>query len=629
MNGNDGDFTVGSTGVILTGSGFGGYGEIGGGYYYGGAMMLLNQGLISSQTAGQTLTVNSSCLTNSGTLQAINGATLVLSNDGGTTNNATGLLKAWNGGVLQIEGAGGPFVNAGTVCVASATVAFANGFTQTGGQTVLVGGGISGDPLDFNGGSLVGSGTISADITMNSGSTLAPGQGFSAPQTLTAQGNVTFNPGSTYQVRIATDGSFDRIRVAGNATLDGAVSFIIGDGYTPSYYDTYDIVEVGGTRTGTFGLTDGEEVGDGLTVSFEGGNGEDMELTGGVPVGAAPIGTASPTQPAYIDCDYSSANNGTTYTFQSLTVEPGDTATLGPEDTLVLTDGPLVVAPGAIFTGDGTVDGNVINEGLVRIPIVKLNELSEFSFGTVEVSSSGVAPVYASFTVNPDTIVSFGGDGGGGGGFGGGGGGAAGGGGGGGGGIIEASATNSGVFIPVGYYANLEITGTYTQTDTGALRLFIGGNQKGVTYSHLTVDSPVSLSGKIELVLEPDLFNFLPSVGETFDLIDCPAGITIPDSLTLLNFITQTGASYVPGLTLTPYNSGIEGDPDQLDQIQEPIFAYSIVDNGTELEATLVEPVPEPKSWMLLIGFAIPILALPLQRRKKNLKGVFVNSLSK
>lgn len=343
----------------------------------------------------------------------------------------------------------------------------------------------------------------------------------------------------------------------------------------------------------------------------------------GVTPGAVPITTATPSQVAYIDGSYSSANTGLTFTFQSLDVSQGSTAILGPNDTLVLTNGPLTIAPGAVFTGNGLISGNVINHGLVRIPIVRLDAVSNIHGGYTQVTlpATGPAPtVIFNVPVGPTSgsILSVGG-------------GSTGSfstttvGSGGAGNSITISApavTNPGVIRispppgAVGYDASLAITGTYTQSATGKLRLFIGGNQKGVTYSHLAVGQLITLSGEIQLVLEPDLFGFLPFVGETFDLLESPAGISIPSGLSLTDFVTQSGASYVPALTLTPYNSGIEGDPDQLDQIGEPIFTYALINGGTVLQATYAGTVPEPATWAMLTTGFVSLLSFRRGKRR-------------
>jgi hypothetical protein len=584
----------------------------------GYGLVIYGNGYYSSPAPG-------SVFVNNGTFNATDNAGILEPNNyysystQGSFTNSPGAIfnKTGDGTTTPVNVA---FNNAGNLNVTSGTLAFNSSFTQSAGQTILAGGNISGNTLTFNGGSLAGSGTVSAAITMNTGSLLAPGLSSSTPQVITEQGNLTFNAGSRFQVQLQGAGLSDSINVMGNAVLNGVLSFLV-DGDVPEYDQSYRIANISGTRTGSFGLTDGEYVGDGLSISFDGGNGHEVDLISGVPSDAAPIATASSSQPAYIDSTYSSPNTGITITYQSLTVEPGDTATLGPEDTLVLTNGPLVIAPGAIFTGDGTVDGNVINYGLVRIPIVRIGSLSDFSgpgrFFPIPPPTPGPTPVPvpAPIVVGPGTTIDFGDEGGDTGW---------------GGDSIGASGSNGGTVIfprpgpqpspspgeQVAYVANLAITGSFEQATTGTLRLFIGGSEKGVSYSHLDVGGPVSLDGGIELVLEPDLFNFLPAFGETFDLIDSPDGITIPDSLTLSDFVTQSGASYLPDLTLTPYDSGILGDPDQLDQIGQTVFTYSLVDNGTELQATYVGPVPEPSTWALLITGAAGLLAFRRSRRR-------------
>src|SRR5262249_22607621 len=100
-------------------------------------------------------------------------------------------------------------------------------------------------------------------------------------------------------------------------------------------------------------------------------------------------------------------------------------------------------------------------------------------------------------------------------------------------------------------------------------------------------------------------------VGDTFDLIVAPQGITIADSgLSLLNFVTSDGVSLLQGLTLASFDSGIGSDPDRLLQIDKLVFRLDLVDNNTILRATLVEPVPlrvpEPATVLLAsLGTAI------------------------
>ena len=80
MNGTAGSFTIGATGVIRTETGFAGSGQIGAGNNFGGAMTLLNQGLISSQTSGRTITITPTSLTTTrASLEATGGGILDIS----------------------------------------------------------------------------------------------------------------------------------------------------------------------------------------------------------------------------------------------------------------------------------------------------------------------------------------------------------------------------------------------------------------------------------------------------------------------------------------------------------------------------------------------------------------------
>ena len=130
--------------------------------------------------------------------------------------------------------------------------------------------------------------------------------------------------------------------------------------------------------------------------------------------------------------------------------------------------------------------------------------------------------------------------------------------------------------------ASLQITGSFKQQATGALRMFIGGNQMpGQSYSQLIVGQDVSLAGAIELVLQPEFFStfsYTPKVGDTFDLIKATGGITIAATgLNLLTLLTNEGAGLLGGLTLTHYDSGITADPDQLQQISETLFQLDLI----------------------------------------------------
>ena len=179
MNGIAGTFTIGAAGVMRTETGFAGSAQIGGGNVFGGAMTLLNQGLISSQTSGRTVTVTPMSFTNAGTIEAI------------------------NGGVLSLP----------------------NGYTQTGGVTRVNDGTINSTTININAGTVEGSGTINATvnssgiINLNADGTIA-GPLNATGGSWNGQGIVTGL--STASVGTFTIGSGAHLRANGNLNVTGA-----------------------------------------------------------------------------------------------------------------------------------------------------------------------------------------------------------------------------------------------------------------------------------------------------------------------------------------------------------------------------------------------------------------------
>ena len=107
-----GTFTVGTTGVIKTLAGLTGDVSVGNGAFaYNEAMALTNNGLISSQVSGRTLTINPAT---------------------SFTNAATGTLEAKSGSILTIAPTG-TWTNAGMISVNAATVNLGGTFNATGG----------------------------------------------------------------------------------------------------------------------------------------------------------------------------------------------------------------------------------------------------------------------------------------------------------------------------------------------------------------------------------------------------------------------------------------------------------------------------------------------------------------
>src|SRR5207253_4775701 len=117
-----GTLTVGSATIIRTGVRGGTVGDAGSSF--------INNGTISAQSAGRTLTINAGNFTNAGTLEALNGATLMLA--GSFANPPSGILS-------------GGFFHAG----ANSTLALSAGSILTNNTTVFLDGiGSSFAPID-------------------------------------------------------------------------------------------------------------------------------------------------------------------------------------------------------------------------------------------------------------------------------------------------------------------------------------------------------------------------------------------------------------------------------------------------------------------------------------------------
>ena len=242
-----GNFTVGASGMIKTVAGLTGNVTVGnGGFAYNGAMALTNNGLISSQVSGRTLTINpATSFANGGTLEATNGGNLAV-----------------------------PL-----------------GYTQTAGITRLSGGGtISAvDPVILNklntitiaGGRLEGNGTIMANVA-NSG-TLAVSPGVAAGQ-LAVASDLTLASSSTLQIEIggAIQGSnYDFITEAGTTPLNlsGALSVTLTNGFLPGNADSFIVLASNQPITGNF-----SNVVNGRVLTTDGVNSLGVSVIGNVVV---------------------------------------------------------------------------------------------------------------------------------------------------------------------------------------------------------------------------------------------------------------------------------------------------------------------------------------------------------
>ena len=268
MNGTAGSFTIGATGVIRTTAGLAGDGNIGAAFQYGGAMSLTNNGLISSQVSGRTITIAAASLTNSATgiLEATSGGILTIN---ATNWSNAGSLRALSGSTASLNGAwsdlggtitadatstlnlGGSFStpNLGTLSLAAGSSVNVTGAWNNGGQNftfnaatgswTLNGGSITGGSLGFansttlaiaaNNTNLLSGVTVNGDLTLNASSAvtmIAGGTTFATAHLAASGVDLAFAPGQTLSGTILFEGAAAGTRhVEMNGT---AGSFTIG-----------------------------------------------------------------------------------------------------------------------------------------------------------------------------------------------------------------------------------------------------------------------------------------------------------------------------------------------------------------------------------------------------------------
>jgi hypothetical protein len=208
-------FSIGaSSATLLNGLANSGTVSLGGGSIFGPGNVA-NTGTISGfGTIAPTLN-------NSGTVDVL-GGTLAL-NFAPVQN---GRVNIASDGTLSV---GASWANAGVISLNSGRL------MTTGNLTNLAGGLIQGN------------GTIGGNL-INQG-TLSPGFSVGA---LTLDNDLTLGSGGTVIIELSSLSSFDKVTVAGNATLDGNLQIILLGGYTPNPSDSWAILTATAGLSGTF-----------------------------------------------------------------------------------------------------------------------------------------------------------------------------------------------------------------------------------------------------------------------------------------------------------------------------------------------------------------------------------------
>ncbi len=182
-------------------------------------------------------------------------------NSSSMAGNLTFDTAAGTRGVVFHQGAGG--IYSGTISgggsltlTGGGSLTLANVQSYTGTTTVsagslIVDGSIaSSSGVTVAAGALLG-GTGVVPATVLNGGTLSPGN---SPGMLTVNGNLTFNPGSTYLAEIQ-GANADRVNVTGAAALAGSLRLApLGGAYT--FNSAYTLLSAAGGRTGAFSPVD-------------------------------------------------------------------------------------------------------------------------------------------------------------------------------------------------------------------------------------------------------------------------------------------------------------------------------------------------------------------------------------
>ena len=203
----------------------------------------------------------------------------------GSNNQSTvfsGTLR--DGG--EFDGAGGGLTKAGIGrLVLNGTNTYTGATTIEAGELIL-NGSIPG-AITVNGSTFGGSGTAGS-VTVNDRGTLAPGD---SSGILTVQGSLKLAPGATYLVDLngtAVGSLYDQTAVSGSVNLSFA-NLSLRVGFAPAAGNQFTIINNAGTTgiTGIFiGLSEGATLSAGganFTISYRGGDGNDVVLTSAVP----------------------------------------------------------------------------------------------------------------------------------------------------------------------------------------------------------------------------------------------------------------------------------------------------------------------------------------------------------
>ncbi|HKU97750.1 MAG TPA: autotransporter domain-containing protein, partial [Vineibacter sp.] len=145
-----------------------------------------------------------------------------------------------------IGGTGGLIKSGTGTLELTGTSTYSGATTLTAGR-LTVNGAIASSIVSVTAGTLAGTGTVGGIVA--TGGTVSPGNSIG---TLNVAGNISFAPGSTYEVEIEPAGTSDRLHATGTATLTGGTVSVIKATGSYTAGTRYTIVTADTGVTGTF-----------------------------------------------------------------------------------------------------------------------------------------------------------------------------------------------------------------------------------------------------------------------------------------------------------------------------------------------------------------------------------------
>ena len=200
-------------------------------YATGGGVLTIDSGVTVEGKGFLASSGSGAAIHNEGTIHANASGTLYIVPDT-FVNAATGTLQVSGGSALSL--AATVFENHGAIELTS------------GGWLYTTGLGSAGLEL-LSGSSLLGEGTVSGSVTNTAG--------LLSPEALTLNGDYVQSAGGALSIGIGglVQGSeYDFLDVSGSASLAGSLLLQLEDGFLPSLFETFVILEADGGVSGTF-----------------------------------------------------------------------------------------------------------------------------------------------------------------------------------------------------------------------------------------------------------------------------------------------------------------------------------------------------------------------------------------